>query len=49
MRSTPLLLAATPSDGYTVHVRFEEGFAADVDRSYLAEYGPVFEPLREPG
>jgi hypothetical protein len=31
MRSTPLLLEATPLDGYRVHVRFEDGVAADVD------------------
>jgi hypothetical protein len=49
MRSTPLLVAATPLDGYTVHVLFEDGLAADIDLSYLIEYGPVFEPLREPG
>lgn len=47
MRSTPLLLEATPKDGYTVHVRFEDGTEADVDLGYLAEYGGVFEPLRE--
>lgn len=47
MRSTPLLLEATPLDGYTVHVRFEDGTAADVDLSYLLDYGGVFEPLRE--
>jgi hypothetical protein len=48
MRSTPLLIEATPSDGYTVHVRFEDGLAADVDLSYLLDYGGVFEPLRDP-
>jgi len=47
MRSTPLLLDATPVDGYTVHVRFEDGLAADVDLSYLLDYGGVFEPLRD--
>lgn len=46
MRSTPLLIEATPSDGYAVHVRFEDGLAADVDLSYLLDYGGVFEPLR---
>ena len=48
MRSTPLLIEAKPLDGYTVHVRFEDGTAADVDLSYLLEYGGVFEPLRDP-
>lgn len=47
MRSTPLLTEATPLDGYLVHVRFEDGTAADVDLSYLLEYGGVFEPLRD--
>lgn len=36
-------------DGYTVHVRFADGTNADVDLSYLTEYGGVFEPLRDPG
>lgn len=48
MRSTPLLTEATPRDGYTVHVRFEDGTTADVDLAYLLEYGGVFEPLRDP-
>jgi hypothetical protein len=48
MRSTPLLIDAKPSEGYTVHVRFEDGLAADVDLSYLLDYGGVFEPLRDP-
>ena len=48
MRSTPLLTEATPSDGYRVNVRFEDGVAAEVDLSYLLEYGGVFEPLRDP-
>jgi Protein of unknown function (DUF2442) len=48
MRSTPLLVDATPLDGHTVHVRFEDGIAADVDLSYLLDYGGVFEPLRDP-
>ncbi|MEX1142864.1 MAG: DUF2442 domain-containing protein [Thermoleophilaceae bacterium] len=49
MRSTPLLIEAKPADGYKVHVRFEDGTAADVDLSYLLDYGGVFEPLRDPG
>ena len=47
MRSTPLLIEATPRDGYTVYVRFEDGTSADVDLSYLADYGGVFAPLRD--
>jgi hypothetical protein len=48
MRSTPLLVKATASDRHMVHVRFEDGLAADVDLSYLLDYGGVFEPLRDP-
>lgn len=48
MRSTPLLIKATATDGNTVHVRFEDGVVADVDLSYLLDYGGVFEPLRDP-
>jgi Protein of unknown function (DUF2442) len=48
VRSTPLLIEATPRDGYTVHVRFEDGINADVDLSYLADLGGVFAPLRDP-
>jgi len=48
MRSTPLLTEATPTEGYTVHVRFEDGLSAEVDLSYLRDYGGVFEPLRDP-
>jgi uncharacterized protein DUF2442 len=47
MRSTPLLIEATPGEGYTVHVRFEDGTAADVDLAYLLDYGGVFSPLRD--
>jgi hypothetical protein len=47
MRSTPLLIDAKPAEGYTVHVRFEDGVTADVDLSYLLDYGGVFEPLRD--
>ena len=49
MRSTPLLIDATPLGGYAVHVRFDDGTSADVDLSYLAERGGVFEPLKDPG
>jgi hypothetical protein len=48
VRSTPLLIEATPSDGYNVRVRFEDGTGAVVDLSYLVDYGGVFEPLRDP-
>lgn len=47
MRTTPLLVEAKPLDGYTVHVRFEDGTAADVDLSYLLDHGGVFEPVRD--
>lgn len=48
MRGTPRLLEATPVEGYAVHVHFDDGTAADVDLSYLLDYGGVFEPLRDP-
>lgn len=48
MRSTPLLIEASPKADYVVHVRFEDGTAADVDLAYLAGYGGVFEPLSDP-
>lgn len=48
MRSTPLLTEATALDGYVVRVRFEDGTGGNVDLSYLAEYGGVFEPLKDP-
>jgi hypothetical protein len=48
MRSTPLLIDAKPRDGYGVRVEFADGLAADVDLSYLLDYGGVFEPLRDP-
>jgi uncharacterized protein DUF2442 len=47
MRSTPRLIEATPASGYIVHVSFEDGLTADVDLSYLLDYGGVFEPLRD--
>jgi hypothetical protein len=31
-----------------VYVCFEDGTMADVDLSYLLDYGGVFEPLRDP-
>jgi hypothetical protein len=48
MRSTPLLTEAQPLDCNAVHVHFEDGTTADVDLSYLLDYGGVFEPLRDP-
>jgi hypothetical protein len=47
MQTTPLLIEATPADGYEVRVRFDDGLTARVDLSYLLEYGGVFEPLRD--
>lgn len=48
MRSTPLLIEAQPLKGYAVRVRFADGTTADVELSYLLDYGGVFEPLRDP-
>lgn len=48
MQTMPLLIEATPKDGYEVLVRFDDGLSARVDLSYLLEYGGVFEPLRDP-
>lgn len=48
MRSTPLLTDAQPREGHVVYVTFEDGLHADVDLSYLLDYGGVFEPLRSP-
>lgn len=44
----PSLIEAEPLDGYEVHLRFADGLAADVDLSYLLDFGGVFEPLRDP-
>lgn len=49
MRSTPLLIEASPLVGYVVRLRFEDGTAGDVDFGYLLEYSGVFEPLADPG
>ncbi|HEV7398658.1 MAG TPA: DUF2442 domain-containing protein [Solirubrobacterales bacterium] len=49
MRSTPLLIDAIVADAYIVRVRFDDGLSADVDLSYLLEYGGVFEPLEDIG
>jgi len=47
MRGTPFLIEAKAAEDHLVHVRFEDGLVADVDLSYLLDYGGVFEPLRE--
>jgi Protein of unknown function (DUF2442) len=47
MRTTPPLIEAKLAGTYVVHVCFEDGLAADVDLSYLLDYGGVFEPLRD--
>lgn len=47
MRSTPLLLDAKVGDDRRVRVLFEDGLTAEVDLSYLLNYGGVFEPLRD--
>ena len=44
----PKLIEAEPLDGYGVHLRFADGLAADVDLSYLLDFGGVFAPLRDP-
>jgi hypothetical protein len=43
-----MLIDAKPTEGYAVHVRFEDSTSADVDLSYLLDYGGIFEPLRNP-
>lgn len=43
----PKLIEAVPLDGHVVHLQFEDGLAADVDLSYLLDFGGVFEPLRD--
>lgn len=43
-----MLIEAKPTEGYAVHVRFEDSTSADLDLSYLLDYGGVFEPLRDP-
>ncbi|MGC1165872.1 MAG: DUF2442 domain-containing protein [Solirubrobacterales bacterium] len=44
----PALVEAEPLGDYEVHLRFADGLAADVDLSYLLDFGGVFEPLRDP-
>jgi hypothetical protein len=48
MRSTPVLIEAIPTEGFAVRVRFEDSTTAEIDLSYLLDYGGVFEPLRDP-
>lgn len=43
----PELVEAVALDDYVVHLRFADGLAADVDLSYLLDFGGVFEPLRD--
>ena len=49
MRSTPLLVDAKAGNDHRVRVSFEDGLTAEVDLSYLLDYGGVFEPLRDIG
>ncbi len=43
----PKLIEAVPLEGYSVHLRYADGLAADIDLSYLVGRGEVFEPLRD--
>jgi Protein of unknown function (DUF2442) len=43
----PRLVEAKALSGYEVYLRFADGLAADVDLSYLLDFGGVFEPLRD--
>lgn len=43
-----MLIEAAPREGYAVYVCFEDSTSADVDLSYLLDYGGIFEPLRDP-
>jgi hypothetical protein len=45
----PRLVEAEVLGGYEVYLRFADGLAADVDLSYLLDFGGVFEPLRDVG
>ena len=47
MRGTSRLQEAKPTEGYAVHVRFEDGTEAEIDLSYLLDCGGVFAPLRD--
>jgi Protein of unknown function (DUF2442) len=50
MRGTPRILEATPTEGWRIWLRFEDGLEAEVDFGYLIEGKPtgVFAPLRDP-
>jgi uncharacterized protein DUF2442 len=48
MRSTPLLIEVVNGEADTVRVRFEDGVDANVDLSYLLDFGGVFAPLADP-
>jgi len=48
MRGTPRLQEAKPTEEWRIWLRFEDGLAADVDFSYLLDYGGVFLPVRDP-
>jgi hypothetical protein len=48
MPTTPPLQEAISGQACVLRVRFEDGLAADVDLSYLLDYGGVFDPLRDP-
>jgi hypothetical protein len=43
----PKLVEAVPLDGFKVHLRYEDGLAADVDLSHFVGSGEVFEPLQD--
>ena len=43
-----MLIEAKPTESYAVHVRFEDSTSANLDLSYLLDYGGIFEPLRDP-
>jgi hypothetical protein len=44
----PRLVEARWTQGCSVWLRFKDGVAAEVDLSYLLDYGGVFAPLRDP-
>jgi Protein of unknown function (DUF2442) len=48
MRVTPRLLEAKPTEDWRMWVRFEDGLAAEVDLSYVLDYGGVFRPVHDP-
>jgi hypothetical protein len=42
------LLEVEPTEGFNVWLRFEDGVAAEVDFSFLLDYGGDFLALRDP-